>query len=67
MFCQFPKGIRFGENINDIAYLIIGIAAKNNEHVKIVSNLTNALDNKDIIKKLSTTKNIQEVLSLLIN
>ncbi|AEO08335.1 PTS mannitol transporter subunit IICBA [Buchnera aphidicola] len=50
IFCQFPKGVRFGEEIDDIAYLVIGIAAKNNEHIMVVSNLTNALDNKKLLK-----------------
>ncbi|QIE02241.1 PTS mannitol transporter subunit IICBA [Buchnera aphidicola] len=65
IFCQFPKGVRFGDEIDDIAYLVIGIAAKNNEHITVVSNITNALDNKETIKKLSTTNSKSEVLSLL--
>lgn len=65
IFCQFPQGVRFGEDINDIAYLVIGIAAKNNEHIMVVSSITNALDNKDTIKKLSKTTDIEEVLSIL--
>ncbi|QCI17366.1 PTS mannitol transporter subunit IICBA [Buchnera aphidicola (Aphis helianthi)] len=65
IFCQFPKGVRFGDNIDDIAYLVIGIAAKNNEHVMVVSKITNALDDKKIIDKLSKTKNIKEVLLYL--
>lgn len=62
IFCQFPEGVRFGDNIDDIAYLVIGIAAKNNEHIMVVSKITNALDDPDIITKLSKTKNIKEVL-----
>ncbi|WP_410002695.1 PTS mannitol transporter subunit IICBA [Buchnera aphidicola] len=65
IFCQFPKGVHFGESIDDIAYLVIGIAAKNNEHIMVVSNITNALDDKDIIIKLSKTKSVKEVLSYL--
>ncbi|WP_178918863.1 PTS mannitol transporter subunit IICBA [Buchnera aphidicola] len=65
IFCQFPNGVRFGENFDDIAYLVIGIAAKNNEHIMVVSQITNALDDPDIIMKLSKTKNIQDVLSYL--
>ncbi|WP_422667450.1 PTS mannitol transporter subunit IICBA [Buchnera aphidicola] len=65
IFCQFPKGVHFGEDIDDIAYIVIGIAARNNEHIMVVSNITNALDDKEIIKKLSKTNNIQEVLSFL--
>ncbi|QCI24602.1 PTS mannitol transporter subunit IICBA [Buchnera aphidicola (Muscaphis stroyani)] len=65
IFCQFPKGVLFGENIDDIAYLVIGVAAKNNEHITLVSSITNALDDRKIIKKLSQTSSVQEVLSLL--
>ncbi|ANZ22748.1 PTS mannitol transporter subunit IIABC [Buchnera aphidicola (Diuraphis noxia)] len=65
IFCQFPKGVHFGEDLDDIAYIVIGIAAKNDEHIMVVSNITNALDNKGTIKTLSTTNNIKEVLSLL--
>jgi len=65
IFCQFPKGVHFGEDINDIAYLVIGIAAKNNEHIMVVSSITNALDNQDTIKKLSKTTDVKEVLSIL--
>ncbi|CAL4326622.1 PTS mannitol transporter subunit IICBA [Buchnera aphidicola] len=65
IFCQFPQGVHFGEEIDDIAYLVIGIAAKNNEHIMVVSSITNALDNKDTIKKLSKTSNVEEVLSIL--
>ncbi|ACL30358.1 PTS mannitol transporter subunit IICBA [Buchnera aphidicola] len=65
IFCQFPKGVRFGEDVDDIAYLVIGIAAKNNEHIMVVSNITNALDKKDTIQRLSHTTSIKEALSLL--
>lgn len=65
IFCQFPEGVHFGEEIDDIAYIVIGIAAKNNEHLMVVSNITNALDKKDTIDKLSKTNNAQEVLELL--
>lgn len=65
IFGQFPKGVHFGEDIDDIAYIVIGIAAKNNEHIMVVSNITNALDNKDTIRILSNTTSVQEVLSLL--
>lgn len=65
IFCQFQEGVHFGEDTDDVAYLVIGVAAKNNEHIMVVSNITNALDNKDTIQKLSQTNNVQEVLSLL--
>ncbi|QCI23526.1 PTS mannitol transporter subunit IICBA [Buchnera aphidicola] len=64
IFCQFPQGVRFGDDPGDIAFLVIGIAARNNEHVMIVSNITNALDDKLVIKNLSNTRNVNDVLKL---
>lgn len=67
IFCQYPKGVRFGDEEDDIAYLVISIAARNNEHLNIITKLTNALDDNAIIKRLINTTNIQEVLYFLTN
>lgn len=64
--CQYPQGVPFNEeNSDDIAKLVIGIAAKNNEHIHIVSAITNALDNDDTIALLTNTKDVNKVLELL--
>lgn len=34
VFCQYPEGVRFGEEEDDIARPVIGIAARNNEHIR---------------------------------
>lgn len=34
VFCQYPEGVRFGEEEDDIARTVIGIAARNNEHIR---------------------------------
>lgn len=65
VFCQYPSGIRFTDEEDDIAKLVIGIAAKNNEHISVVTAITNALDNDEAIKILMTTRNIDEVLKIL--
>ena len=44
---------------------MIGIAARNDEHLQVIANLTNALDDPEIIEKLATTKDAQFVLELL--
>ncbi|XBC38167.1 MAG: PTS mannitol transporter subunit IICBA [Buchnera aphidicola (Floraphis meitanensis)] len=64
IFCQFPKGVHFGDHPDDIAFLVIGIAARNNEHVMVVSNITSILDNGKIIKNLSNTNNVNDILKL---
>lgn len=65
VFCQYPSGIRFTDEEDGIAKLVIGIAAKNNEHISVVTAITNALDNDEAIKILMTTRNIDEVLKIL--
>ncbi len=65
VFCQYPEGVRFGDEEDDIARLVIGIAARNNEHIQVITSLTNALDDDSVIARLSKTTSVQEVLDLL--
>ena len=65
VFCQYPAGVQFGEDEQDQARIVIGIAARNNEHLDVIAKLTNALDDPKIIAQLATTCNIEEVLTIL--
>ncbi|WP_392558480.1 PTS mannitol transporter subunit IICBA [Orbus mooreae] len=65
VFCQYPQGVQFGDEEDDKARIVIAIAARNNEHLHVISKLTSALDDEDIIKKLIETDNIEDVLSIL--
>lgn len=65
VFCQYPQGVHFGEEVDDIARLVIGIAARNNEHIQVITSLTNALDDESVIERLASTTSIDEVLALL--
>jgi len=65
VFCQYPAGVRFGEEAEDIARLVIGIAARNNEHIQVITSLTNALDDETVIERLAHTTSVEEVLALL--
>jgi PTS system mannitol-specific IIC component len=65
VFCQYPQGVRFGEEEDDIARLVIGIAARNNEHIQVITSLTNALDDESVIERLASTTSVEEVLALL--
>ncbi len=65
VFCQYPQGVRFGEEEDDIARLVIGIAARNNEHIQVITSLTNALDDETVIERLANTSSVEEVLALL--
>jgi PTS system mannitol-specific IIC component len=65
VFCQYPQGVRFGDDEDDVARLVIGIAARNNEHVQVITNLTSALDDESVIERLAQTQSVQDVLDLL--
>ena len=65
VFCQYPQGVLFGDDADDVARLVIGIAARNNEHIQVITSLTNALDDESVIEKLAHTTSVQEVLDLL--
>ena len=61
-FAQFPSGIDFeGEK----AYVLIGIAAKGEEHLGVLANLAAILEDESIACRLWTAASIQDVMNLL--
>lgn len=65
VICQYPAGVQFTEDDDDVAKLVIGIAAKNDEHIQVITAITNALDDPDAIDRLASTGSIDEVLEIL--
>lgn len=65
VICQYPEGIQFGEDEDDIAKLVIGIAAKNDEHIQVITTITSALDDPDAIEKLTSTDKVEDILEIL--
>lgn len=63
--CQYTDGVLFGDEADDIAKLVIGIAAKNDEHISVITTITNALDDEESIKTLINSNDVQKVLSIL--
>jgi len=63
--CQYTDGVLFGDDEDDIAKLVIGIAAKNDEHISVITTITNALDDPEAIETLINSKDVQKVLSIL--
>ncbi|MGB5445949.1 MAG: PTS mannitol transporter subunit IICBA [Psychromonas sp.] len=64
-FCQYPEGIQWGEDEDDIAHLVIGIAAQGDEHINVITAITSALDDEEAVKCLQTTSNHTDVLRIL--
>ncbi len=60
---QIPDGVVWKDD--EKAYIIVGIAAKSDEHIEILSQLTNLLMDDDAAKKLATTKDINLILNTL--
>ncbi|MGD1505064.1 PTS mannitol transporter subunit IICBA [Vibrio harveyi] len=65
VICQYPAGIQFTEDDDDVAKLVIGIAAKNDEHIQVITTITNALDEPEVIEKLTSTNDVEEILNIL--
>jgi mannitol/fructose-specific phosphotransferase system IIA component len=49
---QFPDGVEWDAEEDEIAYLVIGIAATANEHVGILSNLAEAIEEEESAEEL---------------
>lgn len=67
VFCQYPEGIQWGEEEDDVAKMVIGIAAQGDEHNMVLMAITNSLDDEDAVEKLQNTTNPQDVLDILNN
>ncbi|WP_194437552.1 PTS mannitol transporter subunit IICBA [Vibrio fluminensis] len=65
VICQYPAGIQFTDDQDDVARLVIGIAAKNDEHIQVITTITNALDEPDAIDTLTSTTDVNEILNIL--
>ncbi|PSJ46314.1 PTS mannitol transporter subunit IICBA [Zobellella endophytica] len=63
--CQYPQGVKFGDDEDDIARLVIAIAARNNEHLDVIAAITGALDDDTVIARLTSTQSVEEVLKVL--
>ena len=60
---QFPQGIEWGEG--NIAYVVIGIAARSNEHLSLLRQLTHVLSDEDTAAKLAKITDIAEFRAIL--
>lgn len=60
---QFPQGIEWGEG--QTAYVVIGIAARSDEHLALLRQLTHVLSDDSIAEQLAKTTSAEELRSLL--
>ena len=60
---QFPQGIAWGED--QTVYVAIGIAAKSDEHLTLLRQLTHVLSDDSVAEQLKTTDSAETLRSLL--
>ncbi len=60
---QFPQGIEWGEG--NIAYVVIGIAARSDEHLTLLRQLTHVLGDEDVAAQLATLQDVKKFRAVL--
>lgn len=60
---QFPQGIEWGEG--NIAYVVIGIAARSDEHLSLLRQLTHVLSDEDTAARLAKITDVAEFRAIL--
>jgi phosphoenolpyruvate-protein phosphotransferase len=60
---QLPQGVQW--NPGESVQLVIGIAARSDEHIEILSNLTRVLGDAALIDQLSKTDDTHDIISQL--
>ena len=61
---QFPQGIEWGEG--NIAYVVIGIAARSDEHLALLRQLTHVLGDEDTAAQLATLTDVEKFRAILL-
>ena len=56
---QFPQGIEWGEG--NIAYVVIGIAARSDEHLALLRQLTHVLGDEETAAQLATLTDVEKI------
>ena len=60
---QVPDGLQW--NRGETVYLVVAIAARSDEHIGILANLTNVLTDEESVHKLATTDDPQDIIAVL--
>ncbi|MHC1711058.1 MAG: phosphoenolpyruvate--protein phosphotransferase [Solidesulfovibrio sp.] len=60
---QIPEGVAW--NPGEIVHLVVGIAARSDEHIEILTNLTHVLDDPETTERLALTKSPRDVVEAL--
>lgn len=59
---QFPNGIKWDEN--NTAFVVIALAAKNNEHLEFLAKLTDLIANQEKAQKLANATSLEQFIAI---
>lgn len=59
---QYPDGVDFGD---EKAYLVFGIAGVGDEHLELLGNVCNVLEDEDVLEAMKTSTDVDFLLSKL--
>ena len=60
---QVPNGVQW--NRGETVYLVVAIAARSDEHIGILANLTKVLTDEDTVRRLATTDDPDDIIRAL--
>lgn len=60
---QFPAGVQW--NQGETVYLVVAIAARSDEHIELLANLTDVLDDPETVQRLAKTTEPQDIIERL--
>jgi phosphotransferase system HPr (HPr) family protein len=60
---QFPAGVPW--NQGETVYLVVAIAARSDEHIELLANLTDVLDDPDTVRRLANTSEPMDIIERL--
>ncbi|WP_416674257.1 phosphoenolpyruvate--protein phosphotransferase [Egbenema bharatensis] len=60
---QVPRGVEW--NPGEVVYLVVGIAAKSDEHIEVLANLTQVLDDEAAVHRLAQTSDPLDIVETL--
>jgi phosphocarrier protein FPr len=60
---QFPEGVTW--NQGETVYLVVAIAACSDEHIELLANLTDVLDDPELVQRLARTGEPMDIIARL--
>lgn len=63
VIAQYPNGVNWGDG--DVAYIVIGIAGKGDEHMEILSKIALTVQYEENVERLRNAKTQEEIIEII--